>query len=180
MGTRYLGYVDNMTPSLLSDLMTQLLACACECLNTFGSCPCPCRNFISAGPPVYDLEACCNDGQLSIHLERIYASENFPAEQGRINLCQTPLAAEIVVTLLRCFPGLKDDGSAPTADEIGAASELIYRDLYVLTNCIICNLSSRGRKQLSIFKGSRILPPQGGCVGAELRFTIQLIDPLPV
>lgn len=168
-----------MTPDLLTVLLNQILGCACECLNAFSPCLCPCRTFISAGPPVWDLESCCSDGQLSVHVDRLYSFENFPSEQGRINLCQTPLAAEIVITLLRCFPSLRDDGSAPTADEIGATSELIYTDLYILTNCIICNLSSRGRLQKAIFRGSRILPPQGGCIGAELRFSIELPDPLP-
>jgi hypothetical protein len=168
-----------MTPDLLTILLNQILACACECLNSYGSCQCPCRNFISAGPPVWDMEACCTDGQLTVHVDRIFATDNFPAEQGRVNTCQAALAAEVVVTLLRCFPGLKDDGSAPTGDEIGAASELIYQDLYVLTNCIICNLSSRSKQQLAMYRGSRILTPQGGCIGAELRFTIQLVDPPP-
>lgn len=169
-----------MTPNLITDFLNQTLACACECLNTFGSCPCPCRNFISAGPPVWDMEACCSDGQLTVHVDRLFVYNNFPAESGVVNQCVMPLAGEVVVTLLRCFPGLRDDGSAPTADEIGAASELIYRDLWVLTNCIICNLSSRGRNQLSVFRGSRILPPNGGCVGAEVRFVITLPDPLPL
>lgn len=168
-----------MTPNLLSQLMLEVLACACDCLNQLGSCPCPCRNFISAGPPVWDMEACCTDGQLTVHLERIYSYSNFPSEQGQVTSCAPSLAGEIVVTLLRCFPGVRDDGSAPTSDEIGAASELIYQDLYVLTNCIICNLFSRGRSQQAIFRGSKILPPQGACIGAEVKFSIQLPDPLP-
>lgn len=168
-----------MTPDLLTLLQNELLACACDCLNTHSSCGCPCRNFISAGPPVWDMEACCSDGQLTIHLERIYVYKNFPAEQGEVNVCLAPLAADFNITLLRCFPSVKDDGSAPTADEIGTASEILYKDLYVLTRCIICNLSSRGKYQASIFRGGRILPPQGGCAGVELRFTIELPDPLP-
>ncbi len=168
-----------MTPELITTLLTQILACACECLNTLGSCPCPCRNFITAGPPVWDQEACCSDGQLSIHIDRIYGYENFPAEQGRVNTCQASLAADIVVTLLRCFPGIRDDGSAPSADEIGLASENIYKDLWTLTNCLICNMHSRGRMQSSIYRGSRVLPPQGGCIGCEVKFVIELTDPLP-
>lgn len=167
-----------MTPSLLTDFLNSVLACACDCLNTL-PCPCPCRNFISAGPAVQDLEACCSDGQLAVSIDRLYVFENFPSEAGRVNTCQANLAADVVVTLDRCFPGLKDDGSAPTGDEIGAASELVYQDLYVLTNCIICNLASRGKKQMAVFRGSRILTPQGGCIRIEVRFTISLPDPLP-
>lgn len=168
-----------MTPDVLTQTLNEILSCACDCLNTYGSCPCPCRSFISAGPVVWDMEACCTDGQLTIHIDRLYSHDAFPTEQGRVRTCMPPLAAEVSVTLLRCFPGLNDDGTAPTGDVIGAASELIYQDLYVLTNCIICTLSSRGRLQQSIFRGSRILPPQGACIGAELKFTIQIIDPYP-
>lgn len=168
-----------MQRDLLTQLGNQILGCACECLNTWGSCPCPCRNFLSAGTPVWDLEACCTDGQLTVHFERLYVHGNFPSEQGEVNVCVAPLAAEVVVTLLRCFPSVKDDGSAPTQDEIGAASEAIYQDQYVLTRCIICNLSSRGRYQKAVFRGSRIIEPQGGCIGVEIRFTIELPDPLP-
>lgn len=125
------------------------------------------------------MEACCSDGQLSIHVDRLYVYKDFPAEQGQVIVCVAPLAADMVITLLRCFPSLKDDGSAPTADEIGSASEDLYQDLYVLTRCIICNLSSRGKYLSSIFRGSRILPPQGGCAGVELKFTVALPDPLP-
>jgi hypothetical protein len=168
-----------ITPDLLTQYMNSTLACACSCLNDFADCPCPCRIFISAGPPVWDNEACCSDGQLSIHLDRVFAYDNFPAEQGRVTNCIAPLAGEFVVTLLRCFPGVRDDGSAPTADEIGAASEQSYKDLWVLTNCVICNLASRNKFVQAIFRGSRVLPPQGGCIGVEVRFTMALPDPLP-
>lgn len=170
----------SLTPGLLTDLLNSTLSCACECLNTFSDCPCPCRTFISAGPPVWDMEACCSDGQLSVHIDRIYAYENFPSEQGRVKTCIAPLAGDVVVTLLRCYPAVvRDDGTAPTADEIGAASEQAYKDLWVLTNCIICNLASRSKFVQSIFRGSRILPPNGGCIGVEIRFTTEIVDPLP-
>lgn len=168
-----------MQPDLLTQFLNSTLACACSCLNAYADCPCPCRIFISAGPPVADLEACCSDGQLTIHIDRIFAFENFPTEKGTITNCVASLAGEIVVTLYRCFPGLKDDGSAPTGDEIGAASEQAYKDLWVLTNCIICNLSSRGKNVMAVFRGSRILPPSGGCIGVEIKFTSELPDPLP-
>jgi len=128
---------------------------------------------------VRDLEACCSDGQLTVHVERLFVHGNFPSELGTVNVCMAPLAAELVITLFRCFPSVKDDGSAPTADELGAASEKIYQDLYVLTRCIICNLASRAKLQQSVFRGARILEPEGGCIGLELRFVTQLPDPLP-
>lgn len=168
-----------MTPDILTTLGNQILACACDCLNAFGSCPCPCRMFISAGPAVWDNESCCSDGALSVQFERIFSYERFPAESGTVTSCQMPLAVEVNVTLLRCFPSLNNDGTAPTADTIGTASENVYQDLYVLTNCIICNILSRSKRQAGLFRGSRILSPQGGCIGAEIRFVMELPDPLP-
>lgn len=167
-----------MTPDLLTTLQNEILACACECLNTYSDCGCPCRNFISAGPPPQDN--CCQDGQLAIWVDRLFVYKDFPAEQGRVNTCVAPLAADMVMRLDRCFPVVKDDGSAPTAEEIGAASEAIYQDLYTLTRCIICNLSKRGRYQQSVFRGSRVTTPQGGCVSVEIKFVIELVDPLPI
>lgn len=166
-----------MTEDLLSQLMNQILGCACDCLNTHGSCSCPCRVFISAGVPPQDK--CCDDGQLAIWTDRIYTHGNFPSELGTVNQCMAPLAAEVVIRLDRCFPTVNDNGEPPTAEELQTASDAIYQDQYVLTRCIICNLSSRGKKQQSVFRGSRILAPSGGCISVELRFVISLPDPLP-
>lgn len=166
-----------MTPDLLDQLLTSLLACACECLNTYSDCGCPCRNFVSAGAPPQDQ--CCDGGQLAIWADRIYVHGNFPSEQGQVQVCMAPLAAEITLRLDRCFPTVKDNGEPPTADEISAASAAIYKDQYTLTRCLICNLSSKRKLQEAVFRGSRIIPPQGGCISIEFKFTIQLPDPLP-
>lgn len=165
-----------MTPDLLTQYQNYFLGAACECLNQDGSCPCPCRVYIAAGTPVADD---CECGQLTIHTERIYVHGNFPAELGTVNQCVAPLAAEMNIQLFRCYPSVKDDGSAPSSSEIGAASEGIYQDEYVLTRCVICKLAALGKRAPSVFRGSRIIPPQGGCVGVEVRFVLALTDPLP-
>lgn len=166
--------------NLVNEILEQTLVCACEALDMGfcdeegSQCGCPCRFFVSAGPPVADLEACCNGGQLTVHLDRIYQHENFPAQAGGPVLCQVPLAADIVVTLYRCFPTMNDDGSAPSGPELDLASKDIHRDLYLLTMSVICCLLGGGRRRKFTFNGSRIIPPQGGCIGAELRFSIEL------
>lgn len=165
---------------LLNDVLEEVLICACNALNLGfcdepgSQCGCPCRMFVSAGPPVQDIEACCDDGQLTVHLDRIYQHDNFPAQAGGPVLCQVPLAAEIVVTLYRCFPVMNEDGSAPTGPTLDRASKDIHRDLYLLTIAVLCCLMGNGRKRKFTFNGSRIIPPNGGCVGAELRFSIEL------
>lgn len=165
---------------LVNDILEEVLVCACNVLNQGfcnepgSQCGCPCRLFVSAGPPVQDIEACCSDGQLTVHLDRIFPHGNFPAQEGGALICQVPLAADIVVTLYRCFPTMKDDGSAPTGPELDRASKDIHRDLYLLTVGVLCCLLGGGRRRKFTFAGSRIIPPQGGCIGAELRFSIEL------
>lgn len=174
-----------MNADLISDYLQNILDCACRALNEGicgeqADCPCPCRAFVSAGPPVWDLAACCSDGQISSHSERIYPYGKFPSQASGVNICQTPLATDIVVTLLRCWPAVvKEDGSAPSGPEIEDASFSIYRDQYVLTKGILCCLAAKGKSQLFVFQGSKILPPSGGCIGVEVRFTVELMDPLP-
>lgn len=167
---------------LLNNIMEEALACACNALNLGicdepgSTCGCPCRMFISAGPPVQDVEACCSDGQLTVHLDRIYPFSSFPAQDGGPHICQIPLAADLVVTLYRCFPVMNEDGSAPSGPEIDRASKDINRDLYLLSLGLLCCLSSHQRHRKFVFSGGRIIPPSGGCVGAEFRFTVELFD----
>lgn len=169
--------------NLLNQTLAEVLVCACNilsdglCDEDGSNCGCPCRAFVSAGPPVWDLEACCSDGQLSVHATDIFPFQNFPARQGTVNVCQNNLAATVVVTLLRCWPAnVNDDGSAPNAAEIQAASEAIYRDLYLLTWGLLCCLQVSARKRKFLLSSGRILPPNGGCVGAEVTFSIELFD----
>lgn len=165
---------------LLNELLEEILVCACNALNVGicdepgSTCGCPCRMFVSAGPPAQDIEACCDTGQLTVHLDRIFQHDNFPGQASGPVLCQVPLAADVVVTLYRCFPAMREDGSAPTGPEIDVASKDIHRDLYLLTIATICCLMTPGRKRKFTFNGSRIIPPSGGCIGAELRFSIEL------
>lgn len=169
-----------MNLNLLNDLLNELLVCACDSLES-GVCPgqeadcgCPCRMFISVGPPVWDSEACCGQGQLTAHVDRVYPVGNFPSQNNQVNLCQTPLAADVVITLLRCYPTMDEHGTVPTHLELQAAGESLNRDLFILTTGLLCCLSAKKRMQKFVFLGAREVGPQGGCAGIELRFTIEL------
>lgn len=169
--------------NLLNDILQETLVCACNilmsglCDQPASNCGCPCRLFISAGPPVWDNAACCSDGQLTVHAENVRQFSNFPAgAQGANFGCQVPLMADIVVTLLRCFPNLNDDGSAPTGPVLNAASEQAYYDLLMLTSGLICCLQEPARQRKFTFNGARIAGPQGGCIGVEIRFSVELFS----
>lgn len=169
--------------NLLNQILNEVLVCACNVLETGlcddipSRCGCPCRAFVTAGPPVWDIEACCSDGQLAVWVEDIYPFGNFPSRAADTNFCSQPLAANVKVQLLRCWPAnIGDDGRAPTATEIQQASEDIYRDLYLLTWGLICCLKAAARKRKFVLHGSKIVGPQGGCVGAEVSFVVEIID----
>lgn len=165
-----------MNPQALSILFDSVLACACSALDEMSTCGCPCRKFVAAGPPVWDLEACCPDGQLTVHMDRMYVSGNYPANfQGSI-ICSAPLAVEFSLTLLRCHPTLSENGDAPPISALDDAANQIHDDLYIMTNAVICCLASTAKRQPFTVLGANILGPQGGCVAAQVRLSAQLSD----
>lgn len=166
----------------LNQILSEILVCACNVLD-YGladsgasSCGCPCRAFVTAGTPVWDIESCCSDGQLAVYVRDIYPFSNFPSRSTNANICSPSLAANVTVQLLRCWPGMAEDGSAPTAAQIQTASNDIYRDLYLLTWGLVCCLKQNGRNRKFALTSSRIAGPQGGCVGAEVEFAVELLD----
>lgn len=167
--------------NLLNLILAEILVCSCEilqagCGEPGSPCGCPCRTFVSAGPPVADLVSCCNGGQLSIYARDLFPFSNFPSRGGDVNICTPSLAANVTVQLLRCWPTMKEDGSAPSAAELQAASEGIYRDQYLLTWGLICCLKVAARKRKFVLNGSRIGNPQGGCVSIDVDLTIEIFE----
>lgn len=166
-----------MNIEALNNLLNDILLCACNALENgvcdgdTNTCKCPCRHYITHGPPSWDT--CCDEGQLTINVDRIYQFDNFPTQTNKPSTCYKELAADITLTLLRCYPAnLKDDGSFPTAAEQQAAAESLNRDFVLLTKATICCLSEKGKEQPFLFQGARPLGPQGGCAGIEVKFTV--------
>lgn len=164
----------------LNFTLAEILTCACSildtgsCKGTLSKCKCPCRAFVTVGPPVWDLISCC-DGQLAVWSEEIFPFTRFPSRGGDVTICTPSLAATVKVQLLRCWSAnIKEDGSAPSAAQIQVASDDIYRDQELLTNGLVCCLKAMGRNRLSLLNGSRIIGPQGGCVGVEISLTVQI------
>lgn len=168
--------------NLLNQILSEVLVCACEVLDAGlgdeqgAQCGCPCRTFVTVGTPVWDLEACCSDGQLAVYAKDIYPFKDFPSRTNDITLCNPALAVNVTVQLLRCWPTMDEDGTAPTGPQIQAASSSIYRDQLLLTWGLICCLKVASRNRKFALTGSRITGPQGGCAGVEVDFAIELID----
>lgn len=169
-----------MDIDLLNNILNDILGCSCNSLENgicadgdTNSCKCPCRHYITHGSPSWDT--CCDEGQLTINVDRIYQTETFPTQTNKPSTCSRELAADVTVTLLRCYPAnLKDDGSPPTPAEQQAAAESLNRDSLLLTKATICCLQQQGKNRPFIFQGARPLGPQGGCAGVEIKFTVAL------
>ena len=165
-----------LTPDLIHATLQEILDCACAALDAESECRCPCRACVVAGPPVWD--DCC-EGQLTVHLERLYMHDNFPAALRDPVFCNSELAGDVVVTLLRCAPTVKDDGMAPSCPELSESARKIYQEMYILYTAIVCCLAKARRQRKFVIGDAKIVGPEGGCVGVEIRLTIELHDPMP-
>ena len=165
-----------LTPDLFWLTATELLECVCSALFEEAECGCPCRTMVVDGRPAWD--DCC-DGQLSVWLERPFFHENFPSAITTAQICSTFLAGEYVIQLLRCAPSVKDDGSAPTPAELSESARRIYQDMYISLRALTCCLAEHKRYRQYLIREAVIVGPDGGCVGFEIRLTIELHDPMP-
>lgn len=165
-----------LTPDLFWLTAQELLDCVCAALDEESECPCPCRVCVVAGTPVWD--ECC-EGQLTAYLSRVFFHDNFPSAVSQAQICGTFLAGEIVIQLLRCAPVVHDDGSSPTCGELSESARKIYQELYISMRALACCLSEAKRHRKYVITDARTVGPEGGCVGFEIRVTIELHDPLP-
>ncbi|MGP3957014.1 hypothetical protein ACTWPT_13515 [Nonomuraea sp. 3N208] len=92
--------------------------------------------------------------------------------------CSLPstTAAEIVVTLLRCAPTLDERGCPPTCEDLEASARVVHVDAATVYSALMCCLPhTAGRRGRRFIMGrTRIVGPQGGCVGVETRVTVAL------
>lgn len=166
-----------LTPTLICDTAQFILDCVCAALDAESSCPCPCRACVVAGPPVWD--DCC-EGQLTVSLENLFVHENFPARAAGPIFCFSPLAGDFLIQLLRCAPVVRDDGTPPSCPELSDSACQIYTDLYIALRALICCLAVAKRQRKFLIRDARVVGPDGGCIGFEIRLTVELHDPLPV
>lgn len=167
-----------LTPDLFSLTAQEVLDCVCEALAEQSTCGCPCRACVVVGRPVWDN--CCDGGQLTAFLERIYVTDGFPqADTGSI-LCSAPLGADFTIQLIRCVPTMTEDGTPPSCPALSDSASAIYQDMYIAYRAIICCLAAYKKYRRFSMKDGRIVGPQGGCAGFEIGFSVELIDPIPV
>ncbi|MFF4391437.1 hypothetical protein ACFY0G_32310 [Streptomyces sp. NPDC001552] len=182
-------------PLMVHDLAQDVLACVCVALDQAaadieGQPGCPdCRTCLVAGQAAWDS---CDDpcgrtppvagGQLTVNVVRVYPSTTFPAEDREIRglkSCDPPtlLAVELAVTLLRCAPGPDENGCPPSCEDLGAAARILHVDLTSVYNALLCcfpDSTPVPRRRRFVLGQSKVIGPEGGCVGLEQRVTVGL------
>lgn len=165
-----------MDPQIINNTLNEILDCVCAVLAG-GSCGCPCYSFVASGQVPWDH--CCDGGQLSVKLDRMFATSNFPTQDNSTLQCGVTFSADITVTLLRCGPTVDDNGNPPLPDAITAANTQVYEDMALIAPAVVCCLSVAKRFRQFKINDFRPVVPLGGCYGAEMRLTIELL-PVPV
>lgn len=177
-----------LNPTSIYNLAEVVLACLCAELNATahvvdGQPGCPERACVVPGVAAWDdCDGSCqglgNCGQLTVNVARIYPTSNFPAADNTVlglRGCTPPTttAAEFVITLLRCTPTLDDQGCPPSCEAMAASAKVLYTDMAIVSNALVCRLPGTGpRGRRFVLGQSKILGPDGGCVGVEQRVTV--------
>lgn len=182
-----------LTPLAVHDIAAAVLECVCAALNATAveipeqpGCP-SCRTCVVPGTPSWDTceDPCTGEagGQLSVSVERIFPSSTtlFPEQDDEVRGlrgCTPPptTGVDLVVTLLRCAPVPDERGCPPSCEELEAAARVVHVDAVTVHNALLCCLphtaGPRGRR--FVLRESRVVGPQGGCVGVEQRVTVAL------
>lgn len=166
-----------MDDPVLFDLAAEILACARAELE-LTSAGAPERSCVHVGEVAHD--DCCDPpgGQLSVTITRVYPSSSFPDDDSTtLPPCGPPFAAvDLTVQIVRCAPGMSDDGKPPTCAEIEAGARVAYLDARAIWKGVRCCLMAMPLDRTSVVGEQTFIGPEGGCQGSSLTITIGLID----
>ena len=159
--------------------MLDLLDCVCDAVAVLGQGP-VCTCLVHAGQSVsWDYCGHCDSGSCGMVYIRpgvSFASTNFPNADGNSRLgCEGPLAWELEVGILRCFPAFADDDGEPSPpDELTEASLLLVEDQVAIRTAIQCCESPYLKTKVLL--DWQPVGPSGNCVGG---YWSMVIDPAP-
>lgn len=124
----------------------------------------PDRRYVANGSIAFD---CCSE--LVVQVESVaQGSVGQPVNVAtRIGWYH----ANIAVWVVRCAPVMADDGTPPSAEAIDGSARGILEDARALLECARRRMTGCNDVALT---GITIVGPEGGCVAAVLRLSIQL------
>lgn len=170
-------------PLRFFDVAELVLECVCERMTVLageveGYPGCSCLQYVSAGEPAIDCcvhgAECEDSGVLTVHLEDVFASDNFPARTAGFEPCKAASwVAAVVVTASRCAPMMDAEGNPAPAEELTANARLMAIDQYAILTALGCCVVTQGpaakRVRRVQITGTRALLSDGGCAAIEVR-----------
>lgn len=128
--------------------------------------------------PGMDLAFDCE--QLTVHCSRIIsnfqgADTPYPVQTHKL----IRKSAEYYVTLCRCVPTIRDDGSPPSPDSLNAAAKVMMSDMRGLRVA----LETIEHKHLMVPRNVPVtlgqvttMGPLGGIAASQIMYTLELVD----
>lgn len=170
------------SPLAFYNIAVDLLECIRARIEDVAGLPAFGRVCVVPGEVAWDA---CDCGQLTINNPSQFSSNNFPAPiiGGDQTQCGAPLIASTFnVTALRCAPGPDRNGKPPSCTALQNAAQLLYQDKYYMRTALLCCLGEMQRTHvIEQFTVGTVTEtgPRGACVGAEMLFTVGLINDCP-
>lgn len=163
--------IQGVASGLLAELCCRVAASdhpVCRCGFAFGD-----------PPPVSNCCSCPSGGQgeAFVRVGQVYPSTVFPQPDEANSVCDyASFAAVFTVGIYRCAPTLKDNGSAPTTEELAAALIVQLQDRAVLMRTIRCYFNGLPDERLWFAGPWNPIEPQGGCMGGSVTVTVAVDD----
>ncbi len=121
-----------LDPSRIYDLATDLLDCVVAGMGEvfddyLPAIVLPDRQYVHAGDVAFDCE------QVVVTVPAAGLTHAFPGQSAQTQVCAPPRHVALEVWIVRCVPGLKDNGDPPAVAELDAAARLTLTDLWTLS-----------------------------------------------
>lgn len=156
----------------LSTVMGALVACVCDALEAVDRPACDCG--LTVGVPAFGPAGCCEcdtgvGGNVAGFLERVYPVDPTTYEQvTRREDCRPgPTAADISLTLIRCYPSMDEQGNMPTLETTTEYAHNLNTDMAAVWSALKCCDTP------VVIRDSAIQgDPEGGCAGFAIRVSV--------
>lgn len=169
-----------MAAPSVTTVMQALTACVCEALEGIDRAACGCGFTI--GVPAQGPAGCCAEcggvgGNVVAFVERVYPADPVTYDQvTRREDCKPgAVAADISVTLVRCYPAMDEQGNMPTLEVTTEFAENLNTDMAAVWTALKCCGTPLVIRDSAI-QGD----PEGGCSGFAIRVSVLVSMKSPV
>ena len=150
-------------PDAVADVADLILQDAEAALVNAGQAA-PARVYRSHGQPAWDL---CSEDALVVYVATLQPA---PGAQR----CAVRWRAEFHVQIIRCVPGIDDNGRAPTADALDGSAADLLRDAWVLAAAMPSFAAAAVGCDDVVAGAARALGPSGGVAAWDLPLTVSI------